>query len=174
MNIPPRQHLHLALAATVLGLVVPAGCVSTPEAGPQAAAPAGRAAAAPSGISKDTPTWVVFPDRKDLPRSDAIIRDPTFRLAVPVKQTKPDVSAACPAGKYTAWVMFVVEADGSVGDAVVVESSGQRAVDNACIECVRKWRFRPGMFRGEPIPTATEVPFDVLVAVNYRSEPGIE
>ena len=64
--------------------------------------------------------------------------------------------------------MFIVEADGSVDEARVVEGSGQEVIDSACLECVRQWRFQPGSFQGKLLATTTEVPFDVAVSTKYN------
>jgi protein TonB len=47
-------------------------------------------------------------------------------------------------------LLLVVRRDGTVGPIRVVRSV-DRTLDQAAIECVRQWRFRPGTLRGQPV-----------------------
>jgi TonB family protein len=47
----------------------------------------------------------------------------------------------------------VVQADGSVRDAQIVQSAGY-GVDESAVECIRKWRFKPGAKDGSPVDVA--------------------
>ena len=153
---------HCAMAPMALSLALFAGCVSSPGEGSHGAGPHHAA------INKDTPGWIVFPGRTDLAHDGAFANDPTFHPAVPIKETRPRVSILCPPGRYRAWIMFIVEADGSVGEARVVESSGEEAVDSACVECVQRWSFQPCSVQGKPLATTVELPFDVAVGSKFR------
>ena len=48
-------------------------------------------------------------------------------------------------------VEFVVNADGSVSDPVVVDAQPQDIFDQAAIQAVRRWRFSPGIREGEAV-----------------------
>lgn len=50
-------------------------------------------------------------------------------------------------------VLVVVKADGSVRDIQVAKSVGY-GLDEAAVECIRKWRFKPGVKDGSPADVA--------------------
>ena len=68
-----------------------------------------------------------------------------------VSQPSPIVSAALQEkapGSVT--LLFIVEADGRVGD-VRVQDSSDPAFEKPAIEAVRKWKFEPGLRAGAPV-----------------------
>ena len=48
---------------------------------------------------------------------------------------------------------LVVKADGSVRDVQIVQSAGY-GMDERAVECIRKWRFKPGAKDGSPVDVA--------------------
>jgi TonB family protein len=50
----------------------------------------------------------------------------------------------------TVRMRVIVNADGTAGDVVVIDSLS-RALDNAAVEAVRKWRFKPARLEGQPV-----------------------
>jgi protein TonB len=46
---------------------------------------------------------------------------------------------------------FTIEADGSVSDAVVVESQPRRLFDRNAIRAIYKWKFKPRVVDGRPV-----------------------
>lgn len=56
-------------------------------------------------------------------------------------------------GATSGWVEleFTVKADGSTGDIVVTNSSPRRTFDNAAINAVREWRYKPVLKDGKPV-----------------------
>jgi TonB family protein len=48
---------------------------------------------------------------------------------------------------------LVVKADGSVRDAQIVQSAGY-GMDESAVDCVRKWRFKPGAKDGSAVDVA--------------------
>ena len=58
-------------------------------------------------------------------------------------------------------VKFVVDEAGLVRDPVVLERGPGTGsdFDQACLEAVRRWRFRPGTLRGRPVPVYVIAPF---------------
>jgi protein TonB len=46
---------------------------------------------------------------------------------------------------------FTIEADGSVSDAVVVESQPRRLFDRNAIRAIYKWKFKPRVIDGRPV-----------------------
>lgn len=59
----------------------------------------------------------------------------------------------------TTQLSFKIEADGSVKDPAVVDSSGNADLDWAAVSCVGGWRYKPAMVDGTP----TEVPWQAKV-----------
>ena len=53
-----------------------------------------------------------------------------------------------------------VDADGVPVSVAVVEGSGTRELDRAALDAVRRWRFRPGMVDGRPVPGSVVVPIE--------------
>lgn len=53
-----------------------------------------------------------------------------------------------------------VGVDGVPVSVTVVEGSGTRELDRAALEAVRRWRFRPGVVDGRPVPGSVVVPIE--------------
>jgi protein TonB len=53
-----------------------------------------------------------------------------------------------------------VGADGSPTDVTVVRRSGSRDLDNAALDAVRGWHFRPAIENGKAVASTVEVPID--------------
>ena len=60
----------------------------------------------------------------------------------------------------TVRVQVSVSADGSVDRMEVAESSGDRFLDRAAMEAVRRWRFTPAMRNGQPVAATIVVPLE--------------
>lgn len=60
----------------------------------------------------------------------------------------------------TVRVRVMVAADGSVERMDVAESSGNRYLDRAAMEAVRRWRFKPAMRDGQPVIAQVIVPLE--------------
>lgn len=50
--------------------------------------------------------------------------------------------------------------DGVPSSVEVAKSSGSRALDRAAVEAVKRWRFRPAMAEGRPVPGQVQVPIN--------------
>lgn len=56
------------------------------------------------------------------------------------------------------WVECVVMPDGSVGDARVMRSLDRRfGLDDEAIAAAKRWRFRPGLLNGRPVPVVITI-----------------
>ena len=64
----------------------------------------------------------------------------------------------------TVRVRVTVAADGSVDRLELAESSGNRYLDRAALETVRRWRFQPATRGGQP--TAA----DVVVPITFNPD----
>ena len=60
----------------------------------------------------------------------------------------------------TVRVKATVAPDGSVERMEVAETSGNRFLDRAAMEAVRRWRFTPAMRNGQPMSAAVVIPID--------------
>ena len=64
--------------------------------------------------------------------------------------------------KGTTELAFTVSADGTVRDVKVAKSSGSDGLDDAAVDCVTKWHYRPAIKDGQLI----DAPMTVKVAWN--------
>lgn len=53
---------------------------------------------------------------------------------------------------------FVVDRDGHVSDVRVVRAEPEGIFEEKAVEAVRKWRFKPGQYSGEPVNSRVTVP----------------
>ncbi|MEO6226395.1 MAG: TonB family protein [Thermomonas sp.] len=60
----------------------------------------------------------------------------------------------------TVRVQVTVSPDGSVERMELATSSGDRNLDRAAMEAVRRWRFQPAMRNGQPISATVVIPLD--------------
>lgn len=58
----------------------------------------------------------------------------------------------------TVRITVTVAADGSVERQALTESSGNRHLDRAALEAVRRWRFQPATRNGQPVAAEVSVP----------------
>lgn len=60
----------------------------------------------------------------------------------------------------TVMVSAEIGVDGVPSSVEVANSSGSRALDRAAVDAVKRWRFRPAMTEGRPIPGRVQVPIN--------------
>ncbi len=65
----------------------------------------------------------------------------------------------------TVRVTATIAADGSVERMDVAQSSGNRYLDRAALDAVRRWRFKPAMRNGQPVSGT------VVIPVNFAPNP---
>lgn len=58
----------------------------------------------------------------------------------------------------TVRITVTVAADGSVERQALADSSGNRYLDRAALEAVRRWRFQPATRNGQPVAAEVSVP----------------
>lgn len=63
-------------------------------------------------------------------------------------------------------VAVTVDANGTVTDTSIRQSSGQAALDQAAIDAVSKWKFKPGVRNGRRSTATCVVPFNFEVKRN--------
>lgn len=111
----------------------------------------------------------------ELPR---IIEPPPPPLAAPAPAGPPveadsvaPVPISRPAPRYPAEalrrniggsvrVIATVAADGSVERMELAQGSGNRDLDRAAMEAVRRWRFRPAVRNGQPVSESVIIPLE--------------
>lgn len=88
-------------------------------------------------------------------RADAGVAPPV-PISTPKPQYTPEAMHAKIQGQVK--VACVVLADGSVGEAEVVESLDRvYGLDEQALKAARAWRFKPGTKDGRPVPVRTEI-----------------
>jgi periplasmic protein TonB len=54
--------------------------------------------------------------------------------------------------------------DGTVGDARIIRSLDQRfGLDQEAIAAAKKWRFRPGLLNGKPVPVIVTIELSFML-----------
>jgi TonB family protein len=91
---------------------------------------------------------------------------PDMKHAVPIKQPDPQYPQSASQNRIMGdtTVAMTVLADGSVGDVQLIASGG-KSLDNATLQTLKSWKFKPAMCGTEPVIT------DIEVEVNFRLEP---
>jgi protein TonB len=49
-------------------------------------------------------------------------------------------------------VQYLVRVDGTVGDTIISSPSGSPRLDQAAVDIVSRWRFKPATENGRPVP----------------------
>lgn len=109
----------------------------------------------------DKKVWDYFPNRTDLPKDGSFAKDPSFKPARILKRPAPKIDRGVPSGHFQLSLVFIVEADGEVREAVIAKSSGVQALDNAYLEMIRRWRYSAVEVKGKKIPTASLLPVEL-------------
>lgn len=56
------------------------------------------------------------------------------------------------------WIECVVQADGTVGNARIMQSLDRRfGLDEEAMAAAKRWRFRPGTLHGKPVPVIVTI-----------------
>jgi protein TonB len=58
---------------------------------------------------------------------------------------------------------LIVEADGKVREALVLEAKPENVFDSSAIEAARKWRFKPAILSGKAVTVFVDVPINFKV-----------
>lgn len=82
--------------------------------------------------------------------------------AVPISQPPPAYPRAAMQMSREGRVRVRVDigADGVPTDSSLVESSGDRDLDRAALQAVRRWRFKPALAHGAPVASNVTVPIE--------------
>lgn len=105
--------------------------------------------------------WEYFPNRSDLPRNGDFANDPSFEPPYPIEQPSPTLPPGLSSGHYQLRIVFVLESDGTIRDAVVAESSGIADLDAAYISMIRQWRYSPVRVNGQGLAIATTLSLEL-------------
>lgn len=71
---------------------------------------------------------------------------------IPARPVAAELPPVPPGGGGWVYVTFVVQADGSVADVLIVDSSGAPAVEKAVADAIAGWKFAPATLDGKPVP----------------------
>ena len=126
----------------------------------------GQTSALPAPLPPDLANDSATPNASglSLPK-DGVIAAPPVNTAA----TSDAVVQSSPAPRYpqdalrrglggTVKVRASIAADGSVADVALAEGSGNRDLDRAALEAVRRWRFKPATRNGQPVASEVSVP----------------
>lgn len=95
--------------------------------------------------------------------SSAVAQDATDIVAkfdaapVPMRTPPPEYPAGVQASGGIVMVTVVIDAEGSVAEAVVSKASDP-ALAEPSIEAIRKWRFKPAQKDGQAVKTRVTIP----------------
>ncbi len=112
-----------------------------------------RIVEAPAPMPVPAPDFPPAPAAPALPEVDqpiAVIRPPP---RYPQEALRRNVGG-------TVRVQVQVAADGSVDRLELASSSGDRYLDRAALEAVRRWRFQPAVRNGQPVAASVIVPLE--------------
>ena len=99
------------------------------------------------------------PDKPGL-RDGAIVGGPGVTLPIPILRATPKYTVEAMRARIQGIAMIecVVLPDGTVGDARVTRSLDRRfGLDEEAIAAAKRWRFRPGLFNGKPVPVVVTI-----------------
>lgn len=122
----------------------------------------GSASDPASAPARDQPRIIEAPARAapPLPAAQAAPvpgdRDQPQPLSTPAPRYPPEALRMGAGG--TVRITVTVAADGSVERQELGLSSGNRHLDRAALEAVRRWRFQPAIRNGQPVAAEVSVP----------------
>lgn len=117
----------------------------------------------PPPVAKAAPTdEAVSPAGAPASAAGTNVANAPASAPVPISQPPPAYPRAAMQMSREGKVRVRVDigADGVPTDASVVESSGDRNLDRAAMEGVRRWRFKPAMAHGAPVAGTATVPIE--------------
>ena len=110
------------------------------------------------------PPSPVAPATQSTPVGVASGRDTPIPLSQPAPRYPPEALRRNAGGLVR--VRVTVASDGSVDRLELAESSGNRYLDRAAMEAVRRWRFQPAVREGQPVSG------DVVVPISFDPAGG--
>jgi protein TonB len=138
-------------------IIAPAPIVAVPQAAPVVATvreippePPLVVAAAPAAVASPAPPAPITPPDA----SAASLRNPAPRYPVESRRKREEG---------TVRLRVVITVDGRVKAISVAKSSGFERLDEAALETVRKWKFKPGEQSGAPVEAVgfLSIPFKI-------------
>jgi protein TonB len=85
---------------------------------------------------------------------------PGVTTPIVIQQVKPQYTADAMRAKVqgSVWLECIVLPDGTVGDVRITRSLDSRfGLDQEAIAAARRWRFKPGLLDGRPVPVAVTI-----------------
>jgi TonB family protein len=99
-----------------------------------------------------TPTYAEQTNTKIEPKASSAPKQSIIR-ANPIKREPPKYPNSARRKGQEGWVRlsYVIEPDGSVSNAFVVDSSGLKSFEHSAIKSITQWQFEPAKENGKPI-----------------------
>jgi periplasmic protein TonB len=162
----------------------PGEAPSEPRTAPRARPARPRSRSVAQSVPAEVPSLVGDASEQPLAEDGALVLgdDKDGQVAAGAVQPAPGASGGCSSGETrapgahtgeapsypaaakqsgvqgTTRVRLLVSPAGMVTEAVVTQSSGSRALDNAAVAALLRWRFQPALRSGEPATAQVIVP----------------
>ena len=162
MTTPTRPLSRGLLAAltSLTALALAAACEFSPTYSVEVSepgepeAPRAESEAQQRSADQDDPFFTPYSVAPNLTNRDDVI-------AALEAEYPPELREAGVGGTSTVW--FFIDADGTVTDTRIHESSGSPELDRAAIRVARTMRFSPALNRDEPTPVWVAFPITFMV-----------
>ncbi|HTI95609.1 MAG TPA: energy transducer TonB [Rudaea sp.] len=150
LDAKKKQADHDQQVAAAAAQAAAAKAAADQKAAAQAAAAPAPAAAAPPPVEKPAPP----PAEKPAP-APAVATPAPAPVTTPaelLKSVPPSYPPEAYRSRQQGWVevAFTITTDGKVVNAKVASSQPSRVFDQAALEAVRRWTFKPRMVNGQP------------------------
>ncbi len=86
------------------------------------------------------------------------VQPPTNTMAVRTPPPEFPLELACAGASGETLLGVTIGVEGTPTDVQLIRGSGHEALDDAAIEAVKTWQFRPATRNGEPVPQTIQVP----------------
>lgn len=151
LDAKKKQADHDQQVAAAAAAAAAAKAAADQKAAAQAAA-APAPAAAPPPVEKPAPPPVEKPAPAPAPAVATPAPAPVTTPAQLLKSVPPSYPPDAYRSRQQGWVevTFTITADGKVANAKVASSQPGRVFDQAALEAVRRWTFKPRMVDGKP------------------------
>ena len=150
LDAKKKQADHDQQVAAAAAQAAAAKAAADQKAAAQAAAAPAPVAAAPPPVEKPAPPPVEKP--APAPAVATPAPAPVTTPAQLLKSVPPSYPPEAYRSRQQGWVevAFTITTDGKVANAKVASSQPTRVFDQAALEAVRRWTFKPRMVNGQP------------------------
>lgn len=152
LDAKKKQAEHDQQVAAAAAQAAAAKAAADQKAAAQAAAAPAPAAAAPPPVEKPAPPPAEKPAPAPAPAVATPAPAPVTTPAQLLKSVPPSYPPEAYRSRQQGWVevSFTITTDGKVANAKVASAQPTRVFDQAALEAVRRWTFKPRMVNGQP------------------------